>query len=97
MNTFNRKYLRAKQPLLQNIGSSIEPHKPASYGPDVHRWISWDFLLWNLEGITLPCGLLIGQYAHYMIFCPLISMVKNAMESIYICGIRLSNVPENTS
>ena len=32
--------------------------------------ISWHFLLWELEGYTLPCCLLIGQYVHHMIFLP---------------------------
>ena len=26
-----------------------------------YRWISWYILPWELEGITLPCCLLIGQ------------------------------------
>ena len=35
-----------------------------------YRWISWRILPWELEGITSPCCLLIGQYPHYMTLCP---------------------------
>ena len=45
------------------------------------RWISWHFLPWELEGITSPCCLLIGEYQRHMTFCPPVSMVKNPMES----------------
>jgi len=39
------------------------------------RWISWHFLLWELEGITSPCRLLIGQYLHHMTLCPPVAIV----------------------
>jgi len=43
-----------------------------------------DFILpWELEGITSPCCLLIGQYPHHMTLCPPVAIVKGAMESIY--------------
>ena len=39
-------------------------------------WIPWNFLPWELEGITSPCCLLIGQYPHHMTLCPLVAIVK---------------------
>ena len=34
------------------------------------------FLPWELEGITSPCCLLIGQYPHHMTLCPPVTIVK---------------------
>jgi len=42
-----------------------------------------DSIARQLEGITSPCSLLIGQYPHHMTLCPPVSMVKDAMESVY--------------
>ena len=42
----------------------------------IYRWISWHFLPWELEGITSPCCLLIGQYLHHMTLCPPVAIVK---------------------
>ena len=39
-------------------------------------WISWHFLPWELEGITSPCCLLIGQYPHHMTLCLPVAIVK---------------------
>ena len=41
-----------------------------------YRWISWRILPWELEGITSPCCLLIGQYPHHMTLCPPVAIVK---------------------
>ena len=40
-------------------------------------------LPWELEGITSPCCLLIGQYSHHMTLCPPVAIVKRCY------GIRL--------
>jgi len=48
-----------------------------------YRWISWHILPWELEGITSPCCLLIGQYPHHMTLCPPVALVKRCF------GIRL--------
>jgi len=42
-----------------------------SYG-----WISWQILPWELEGITSPCCLLIGQYPPSHDLCPPVTTVK---------------------
>ena len=55
-----------------------------------YKWISWKFLPWELEGITSPCFLLIGQYLHHMTLCPPVAIVKRCY------GIHLYNLwPEN--
>ena len=41
------------------------------------RWSSWHLLPWELEGITSPCCLLIGQYPHYMTLCPQVAIMKS--------------------
>jgi len=38
--------------------------------------ISLHFLPWELEGITSPCCLLIGQYSNRMTLCPPVAIVK---------------------
>ena len=48
-----------------------------------YRWIPWNILPWELEGITSPCCLLIGQYPHHMTLCPPVAIVKRCF------GIRL--------
>jgi len=50
---------------------------------DNYRWISWRILPWELEGITSPCCLLIGQHPHHMTLCPPVAIVKRCY------GIRL--------
>ena len=35
-----------------------------------------DFMPWELEGITSPCNLLIGQYLKHMTLCPPVAIVK---------------------
>jgi len=49
----------------------------------LNRWISWRILPWELEGITSPFYLLIGQYPHHMTACPPVAIVKRCY------GIRL--------
>ena len=49
----------------------------------MYRWILWRILPWELEGITSPCCLLIGQYTHHMTPCPPVAIVKGCY------GIRL--------
>ena len=41
-----------------------------------YRWISWRILPWELEGITSPCCLLIGQYPQHKTLCPPVAIVK---------------------
>jgi len=48
-----------------------------------YRWISWRILPWELEGITSPYCLLIGQHPHHMTLCPPVAIVKRCF------GIRL--------
>ena len=45
-----------------------------------YRWISWRILPWELEGITSPYCLLIGQYPHHMTLCPPVAIVKRCYE-----------------
>jgi len=42
----------------------------------IYRWISWCLLPWELEGITSPCCLLIGQYPHHMTLCPPVAIQR---------------------
>ena len=39
-------------------------------------WFSWYFSPWELEGITSPCCLLIGQYPHHMTLYPSVAIVS---------------------
>jgi len=45
-----------------------------------YRWITWHILPWELEGITSPYCLLIGQYPHHMTLCPPVATVKRCYE-----------------
>ena len=57
----------------------------------VYRWILWCTLPWELEGITSPCCLLIGQYPHHMTLCPPVAIAKRCY-GIHLYVIQLSFV-----
>ena len=42
------------------------------------------FLLWELQGITSPCCLLIGQYPHHIIFSSFADLQHRARVAIYV-------------
>jgi len=45
----------------------------------LNRWISWCILPWELEGITSPFYLLIGQYPNHMTPCPPVAITVLCM------------------